>query len=283
MSVTSMTQDHRGPGGGGERGRAATTLTRRSIAVAVVALTALVVSSLALAAVGLRDVAPGNTEYDGRFVFVRLSYNMGLRGGGGGTFFGGRDVPWAHDYPDAERNLTKILDEVTHLNPFQGPNGGNVLPVGDAELHKFPFAYMSEPGYWTQSDAEAESLRNYLLKGGFLVFDDFRGEHWYNFEAQLRRVLPDARLVELDISHPVFHSFFDIKTLEMDDWMYGAPPSFYGVFEDNDPNGRLMIVANYNNDIGEYWEYSDTGWLPIDLTNEAYKFGVNYVMYAMTH
>ena len=192
-------------------------------------------------------------------------------------------MPWAHDYPRAERNLTRILDEVTHLNPFQGPNGGNVLALGDSELHKFPLAYMSEPGYWTQTDEEAESLRSYLKKGGFLIFDDFRGEHWYNFEAQLRRVLPDARLVELDISHPVFHSFFEIKTLEMDDWMYGLPPRFYGVFEDNDPDARLMIVANYNNDIGEYWEYSDSGWLPIDLTNEAYKFGVNYIMYAMTH
>ena len=267
------------------RGRWA--LAQRSAIVAVIAVTALVASSfVARAAVGtggLLDAAPGNTEYDGRFVFVRLSYEMGLRGGVGGAFFGGRDLPWAHDYPDAERNLTKILEEVTHLDPFQGPNGGNVLAVGDSELYKFPFAYMSEPGYWTQSDAEAERLRDYLLKGGFLVFDDFRGEHWDNFEAQLGRVLPDAQLIELDIAHPVFHSFFDIKTLEMDDWMYGLPPRFYGVFEDNDPNARLMIIANYNNDIGEYWEYSETGWLPIDLTNEAYKFGVNYVMYAMTH
>ena len=280
-------QADRRPTGDQARRRRGTTLTQRSTSIAVVVSTALVASSVvALAAVGvgaMRDVAPGNTEYDSRFVFVRLSYEMSLRGGGGGAFFGGRDLPWAHDYPRAERNLTKILDELTHLNPFQGPNGGNVLASGDAELHKFPFAYMSEPGYWSQTDAETKSLRNYLLKGGFLIFDDFRGEHWYNFEAQLRRVLPDAQLVELDISHPVFHSFFEIKTLEMDDWMYGLPPRFYGVFEDNDPDARLMIIANYNNDIGEYWEYSDTGWLPIDLTNEAYKFGVNYVMYAMTH
>ena len=225
------------------------------------------------------DAAPGNTEYDGRFVFVRLSYKMGLRGGGG---FFGRDLPWAHDYPRAERNLTRIIESVTSVNPFQGPNGGNVLSLDDPELHKFPFAYMSEPGYWTTTDAEARGLRAYLQKGGFLVFDDFRGDHWYNFESQLRRVLPEAQLVELDVSHPLFHSFFDIDTLEMP-WMYNLPPRFYGVYEDNDPNARLMLVANYNNDIGEYWEYSDTGWLPIDLSNEAYKFGVNYVMYAMTH
>ena len=248
-----------------------------------VVLALVVLSLLALTPVGAGsslDVSGENPEYDGSFTFVRLSYEMSLRGG---SFLGGRDLPWAHDYPRAERNLTKILDEVTSLNLFQGASGGNVLAFGDPELHRFPFAYMSEPGYWTQTDTEAESLRSYLLKGGFLIFDDFRGDHWYNFEAQLKRVLPDAQLVELDISHPVFHSFFDIKTLEMDDWMYGLPPRFYGVFEDNNPDARLMIIANYNNDIGEYWEYSDTGWLPIDLTNEAYKFGVNYVMYAMTH
>ena len=256
-------------------------LPRRTTRAVVVATGVLISVALSAAGVGaMLDVAPGNTDYDGRFVFVRLSYEMSLRGGG---FFGGRDLPWAHDYPRAEQNLTKILDEVTSLTPFQGPNGGNVLATGDAELHKFPLAYMSEPGYWTQTDEEAARLRSYLLKGGFLIFDDFRGEHWYNFETQLRRVLPDATLVELDISHPVFHSFFEIETLEMDDWMYGLPPRFYGVFEDNDPDKRLMIVANYNNDIGEYWEYSDSDWLPIDLTNEAYKFGVNYVMYAMTH
>ncbi len=242
-----------------------------------------VVSVVGLAAGGgvrTSDSAPGNTDYDGRFVFVRLRYEMGLRARGGG-FFGG-DLPWAHDYPRAERNLMRILETVTSVNPFQGPNGGNIHPLDDPDLHRFPFAYMSEPGFWTLSDAQARGLRAYLLKGGFLVFDDFRGDHWFNFESQLRRVLPDARLIELDVSHPIFHAFFDIDTLEMP-WMYNLPPRFYGVYEDNDPTKRLMVVANYNNDIGEYWEYSDTGWLPIDLSNEAYKFGVNYVIYAMTH
>ena len=261
--------------------RLAGWLATGAIGVLSVVALAAAAAGVGAAAGAAADVTPGNTGYDGRFVFVRLSYDMTRRGGGGGFFFG-RDIPWAHDYPRAERNLTKILSEVTAVVPFQGPNGGNVLPLDDPELHKFPFAYMSEPGYWTMSDQEARGLHAYLNKGGFLIFDDFRGDHWDNFESQLRRVLPEARLVELDVSHPIFHSFFDIETLEMA-WMYNLPPRFYGVFEDNDPNQRLMVVANYNNDIGEYWEYSDTGWLPIDLSNEAYKFGVNYVMYAMTH
>ena len=250
------------------------------ISVLSVAAVVTGVATSALNDGALVDSAPGNTAYDGRFVFVRLSYEMGRRGAGGGLFLG-RDVPWAHDYPRAERNFMKILEAVTYANPFQGPNGGNILPLDDPELYKFPFAYMSEPGYWTLTDDEARGLRSYVQKGGFVVFDDFRGEHWANFEHQLLQVLPEARLVELDVSHPIFHAFFDIKTLDMP-WMYNLPPRFYGVFEDNDPDARLMVIANYNNDIGEYWEYSDTGWLPIDLSNEAYKFGVNYVMYAMT-
>jgi len=246
-----------------------------SILIFVVSIVGLPMGSIATAS----DMQAGNIDYDSGFFFVRIRYDMSLRSAG--RLFGG-DLPWAHDYPRAEQNLARILESVTAVKPSDGPNGSNILDLDDPELYKFPFAYMSEPGYWTLSDQEAEGLRAYLLKGGFLVFDDFRGDHWFNFEKQLKRVLPDSRLIELDISHPVFHSFFDIDTLEMP-WMYNLPPRFYGVYENNDPNGRLMLVANYNNDIGEYWEYSDTGWLPIDLSNEAYKFGVNYVMYAMTH
>ncbi len=240
----------------------------------------LVVAALvATAGLAVADVAPGNAPYDGKFVFVRLRYEMSRNLGGG---FFGRDLPWAHDYPRAEQNLSKILGELTHIDTFQGPTGGNILTLDDPELHMFPFAYMSEPGFWEMSETEALGLRNYLLKGGFLIFDDFRGPHWSNFETQLRRVLPDARLIQLDITHPIFHSFFDIETLDMPP-MYGTTPTFFGVFEDNDPKQRLMMIANYDNDIGEYWEYSDTGWLPIDLSNEAYKFGVNYIIYSMTH
>ena len=221
-----------------------------------------------------------NVSYDGRFTFVRLRYRMGMNGFGGGR--GGRDEPWSHDYPRAERNFEKILDEITLIAPYLG--GSNILSLDDDELFKYPLAYMSEPGFWTLDDAETEALRSYLLKGGFIIFDDFRGSHWYNFEQQLMRVLPDAKLVELDVSHPVFHSFFEIETLDfVQFYSRSGRPVFYGVFENNDPEQRLLLIANYNNDIGEYWEFSDTGFVPIDLSNEAYKLGVNYVVYAMTH
>ncbi len=223
-----------------------------------------------------------NVPYDGRFVFVRLRYGTGMgRGSGFGGFGFRREPPWAHDYPRAERHFMKILKELTYLTPYM--DGGNIITLDDPALFEFPIAYMSEPGYWSPTDQEAESFGAYLRKGGFAIFDDFRGYDWDNFAEQIGRVLPDGRFVELDVAHPIFHSFFEIGSLDFVQYYDSDRPIFYGIFEDNDPKKRLLLIANYNNDIGEYWEFSDTGFVPIDLSNEAYKLGVNYVMYGMTH
>jgi len=236
-----------------------------------------------------QNLEPGQVPYDGRFVFARLRYQVAApESSFGGGFFrrrgGSREPPWSHDYPRAERNFMKILDQVTTVAPYTGPAGGIIVEIGSPDLFKYPFAYMAEAGFWTQTDAEALNLRAYLQKGGFILFDDFRGNDWSNFEAQVKRVLPDARIVELELPHPVFHAFFDIESLDFVQF-YGRDQQAYflGVYEDNDPQKRLLLIANYNNDIGEYWEFSDTGWTPIDLSNEAYKFGVNYVIYGLTH
>ncbi len=229
------------------------------------------------------DFEAFNVPYDGRLTFVRLRYTPDWAGWGrGGGFFGGVNYQWDHDYPRAERHFTKILTELTAISVTV--DASNILAVDDPELLKYPVAYMSEPGHWTQTDEEAAALRAYLLKGGFVIFDDFDGSHWFNFEEQLRRVLPEHRLVRLDASHPIFHAFYEIESL--DGFVHPLqfiPSSFYGVFDDNDPSKRLMLIANYDNDIGDAWEFSDRGFIPIDITNEAYKLGINYIVYAMTH
>jgi len=225
------------------------------------------------------DALP-NTPYDGKFTFVRIKYNPGGMGGDGG--FGYGDPRWNHDYPRAEGHFGKILSELSLVPTYLG--GGNVLTFDDPELFKYPIAYLTEPGFWSVNSKETEGMRAWLAKGGFLIVDDFVGNQWYNFETQLKTVLPDARLVKLDVTHPVFDSFFRIESLDLyHPYFQGAHAEFFGVFEDNDPNNRLMIIVNYNNDIAEYWEWSDTDFAPIELTNEAYKLGINYVVYAMTH
>jgi len=211
-----------------------------------------------------------NVAYDGRFTFVRLRYREE------------RSAGWAYDYPAMERHFMKVVKEITTIGPVV--DGSNIHDLDDPELHRFPIAYLSEPGYWVMTDAEAKGLREYLLKGGFLIVDDFMGREWYNFEAQMLRVLPGAQIVPMNVSHPIFDSFFHLKTLDM---TYPNRPSiqaeFRGIYEDNDPTKRLMVIINYNNDIGDYMEWSNDDLYPVNLTNEAYKFAVNYITYGLTH
>ena len=217
--------------------------------------------------------------YDGRFTFVRLRWTSDL----GGYRRGGFNSAWNHDYPRAEQHLSLILKELTALDVRT--DGSLILTLDDPELFKYPIAFMWEPGFWNLSDREAVSFRAYLSKGGFAVFEDFDGaEQWSHFEAQMRRVLPDSRFVRLENTDRLFNSFFQVKDIDaILHPMTGIRPSYYGVFEDNDPSKRLMVVANFDNDVPEYWEWSGQGLYPFDASNEAYKLGVNYVVYGLTH
>jgi hypothetical protein len=237
------------------------------------------------------QIAAANTPYDGRFTFARIKFTASTESGSyyGGRGRGGRgrgiDYKWDHDYPRAETHLAKILRALTLIDP--NVDGGNIVPQGDPDLFNYPWAYLCEPGFWTATDEEMENLRNYLLKGGFLVVDDFGGAgEWSVFQRQMQRLLPELHMVELDVSHPIFHAFFEIEDLGKLAGSYrsrGRLPSYYGVFEDNDPGKRLMVIVNFDNDIGDFWEWSDMAYTPIALSNEAYKLGINYVIYAMTH
>jgi hypothetical protein len=225
-----------------------------------------------------RDAYRADISYDGRFTFVRLRWKSDF-----GFSRRGFSAAWNHDYPRAEQNLSLIIDELTHVDIRT--DGSRILTLDDPELFKYPIAFMWEPGFWNLTDGEAASFRAYLLKGGFVVFEDFDGaQQWGNFEAQMRRVLPDSRFVRLDRTHRIFESFFEIKDIDaIVHPMSRIPPRYYGLFEDNDPSKRLMVVANFDNDVPEYWEWSGQGLFPFDASNEAYKLGVNYMIYALTH
>ncbi len=218
----------------------------------------------------------GNVEYDATLTFARIRFESGVRGFGRRGSNG--EPPWAHDYPTADLHLMKILDELTSVSPHT--DGSNVFTFDDPQLFSYPIAYVSEPGMWAATDTEIAGLRTYMLKGGFVIFDDFQGDDWYNLEEQMKRAMPEARWVELDHAHPVFNSFFEISNFNFG--AYGKE-TYFGIFQDNDPSKRLLAIAGHNQDLGEFWEFSDTGYVPIDLSNEAYKFGVNYFIYGLTH
>jgi hypothetical protein len=213
--------------------------------------------------------------YDSRFVFTRLYYGSGL-----GGFFGGGGA-WSHDYPAADRNVGALLDYISHARVRL--DGTNILDLDDPEIFQNPILYVWEPGYWRIGDLAAQNLRDYMLKGGFVIFDDFEADQWINFEAQFRRALPDAVFHELPTTHPLFHAFFDLPTINVPHPSVNVTPAYYGVYEDDDPSKRMMALANHNSDIAEYWEWSGRGFFPVDTTNDAYKLGVNYIIYGLTH
>jgi len=227
------------------------------------------------------------SPYDGGFTFLRIQYQAG--GGGGLLDFrrsrGSRgEPPWEHDRPRAERNFAKILGATTFVDARQDEAAGIFLALDDPELFKYPVAYIVEVGFWRPDEAQVRALREYLLKGGFLIVDDFRGSREIlNFADQMSRVLPGYHLHELTGEQEIFDSFFHIPDPMAMIPLYDRNPVYLGIFEDDDSSKRLMAIINYNNDLAEYWEFSDRGYVPIDLSNEAYKFGVNYIIYAMTH
>ncbi len=231
------------------------------------------------------DETVRNIPYDGRFTFVRVRYTPAP----GGYWAG---PSWLHGYPIAEGNLLRIMKEISLLDAHV--EDANVLTLEDPALFRYPVAYIIEVGWWAPTPREAENLRLYLQKGGFLIVDDFKppnwrgvpGGGWEPFAAAMKRVLPDAAIVDMEHSHPIFHSFFEIPQSLLEDFPQAynfGRPVFRGIYEDNDPRKRLMVMINYNTDISQYWEWSGRGFRPFDDTNEAYKLGVNYLIYGMTH
>jgi Domain of unknown function (DUF4159) len=224
-----------------------------------------------------------NAPYDGRFNFVRVTYETAP----GGYWWRGQPS-WSHGYPLAEQNLMKIMNEVSYLGAHDTEI--NTLSLDDPEIAKYPVAYIIEVSWWQMTNREAAALRAYIQKGGFVIVDDFKATGdfgspgWDVFEANMKRVFPNVRFLEMSASHPVFHSFFEIESLTNFPQAYNAgSPVFRGMYEDNDPSKRLQMIVNYNTDISQFWEWSGRGFRPFDETNEAYKLGVNYLIYGLTH
>jgi len=229
------------------------------------------------------DPIPHNVPYDGRFTFARLSYTVA----NGGYYYRGLPA-WAHGYSHAEENLMKITHEVTLINGHL--DGSNVIAIDAPELFRYPVSYMTEAGYWVLTDKEIVALRKYVLKGGFLILDDTRDGFspgnmgWANIQANFKRIFPELTFVDLTRAHPIFHSFFDIESFDVVRQYYDrGPPVFRALFENNDPQKRIMVLVNFNTDVSNYWEFSALGFQIVPGSNEAYKLGVNYLIYALTH
>ena len=208
------------------------------------------------------------------FVFARVQFGSGR--GGYRRGYGG----WAHDYPDAEEHILQIANEATTVNLSK--MSYVIVPLDSEELFRYPFAYFSEVGGMNMSEKEVANFREYLNRGGFAMIDDFDSQYSLDwFASQMRRAFPDRNFVELTVDHPLFHTFYDIPTLDLEPpYDVGSPPKFYGYFDDQ---GRLCMIINHNNDIGDFWEWIDRPMYPLKPSTEALRLGINYIIFALTH
>jgi hypothetical protein len=196
---------------------------------------------------------------------------------------------WAVDYPKADQQFLVALKRLTVVDGYATDHA---LPLEATALRDYPFLYVLEVGSLDLDDAQAEALRAYLLAGGFMVIDDFWGSWaWDHFEDQMKRVFPEQPIVEVPLDHPVFHSFYDIgEIIQVPNvhqaaggptWEYdGRVPHARGIF---DENNRLMVLINWNTDLGDAWEWADKPDYPLRYSTYAYKLGVNFVIYAMSY
>ncbi len=239
------------------------------------------VFAIALALFGHAPVAtaakPSPTH---EFAFARLVYD-------------GADVRgwsrWQADWPEAENHFSAGLDRLTRVEV--APEGV-LVDLRSDHLFDFPWLYAVEVGSLAFSPAEASRLREYLLRGGFLMVDDFHGElEWSNFIRAIRQVFPDRPVQELPPDSEAFHVLYDLARREqipgiralMDNrtWEKGGRRAHWrGILDDF---GQVMIAINFNQDIGDAWEHADDAVYPENYSAMAYRMGVNYVVYAMTH
>jgi len=226
---------------------------------------------------------PGNAH---EFYFTRAIYS----GEYDSYDQGGR---WAVDYPKADHQFLIALQRLSIVDAY---DSDNAITLTDPRLRRFPLLYAVEVGSMSLTDDEVLALRSYLLAGGFLVLDDFWGSWaWEQFESQMRRVLPDRNIVEIPPDHPVMSAFYNIEEIIQvpnirQGWasVYGGPtyeydgivPHLRGIFDDQ---GRLMVLINWNTDLGDAWEWADDPGYPLKFSTYAFEIGINFVVYGMTH
>jgi hypothetical protein len=200
------------------------------------------------------------------------------------------DEPWTIDFPAAEQNLARRVRTVTAIQV----NEPTVLTLEDPELWNHPWIYIVEPGNLRLKEAEVKNLREFLLRGGTLTFDDFHGPiEWENLEREMKRVFPDRRIVELPLSHPIYRCFYQIEAypqtpglgsfLQGRTWEKGGYEARLRAIEDD--TGRAMVLINWNTDMGDGWEWSNAAEYPgyIKFTAQAYRMQINEIIYSLTH
>ncbi len=243
---------------------------------------------------------PPDYQEKTEWAFARLMYpnaafargGFGRRGRFGGDNWreGGRGIFWTMDYPRSDRHFSVAIRRLTRLHARSVEQPVN---LDEGYQYDWPWLYGVEVGHWDLTDAQAALLREYLLRGGFFMCDDFHGSvEWDIFLRSMKRVFPDREIVEIEDKDAIFHSIYDLDgryqvpgaspwfgrgvTYEQD----GTVPRWRGIYDDH---GRLMVAICHNMDLGDSWEHADNPDYPEKFSALGIRIGINYVVYAMTH
>ena len=201
---------------------------------------------------------------------------------------------WRIDWPEAEQHFIGGLKRYTVIDVAADSAHLTLL---DEELFDYPWIFAQQVGRWQISDREARRLGEYLSRGGFMVADDLHGPaQWKIFQDVMRRALPGMVVNDISPDDELMHVLYDLK---QDTQIPGrrhlvgrrsdgsvvvrmphSPARWRGIQDDK---GRLMVAINYNMDMGDAWEHADDPVYPVPMTTLAYQFGINYLVYAMTH
>ncbi len=237
--------------------------------------------------IGLR--MPPADEVPGRHAFY---WTRAIYSGNRGGFWGGRGAgAWATDFPKGDRQFLVVLQRLVRLDAYSFENA---ISLSDPRIRRFPLIYAVEVGHMELTDDEVQGLRGFLNAGGMLLVDDFwGGREWDQFEWNMRRVLPGRAMVELPSDHPIFTAYYDIEEIKQvparGRGIYGRPtwerpdaqtPHVRGIFDDE---GRLMVVINFNTDLGDAWEWAEDPFYPLEYSTYAYEIGANMIVYGMSH
>jgi len=235
---------------------------------------------------------PPDWQDKGEWTFARLMYPPVPPRNGGFEFNGNwkeGGSNWTMDYPRSDRHLSAAIRRLTrvHARSVEEP-----IDLDDGDVYDWPWLYGVEVGHWNLTDRQAKALREFLLRGGFFMCDDFHGTiEWSFFESSMHKVFPDRPIVDLDSTEAIFHTIYDLnerfqvpgaqflesgQVWEKD----GKVPHWRGIYDDF---GRVMVAICFNMDLGDSWEHADNPRYPARFSDLGIRIGVNYLVYSMTH
>ncbi|HYV61522.1 MAG TPA: DUF4159 domain-containing protein [Bryobacteraceae bacterium] len=241
------------------------------------------------------DAPESEFSPNAEFHFLRLEYNdgNGNRGFGFGSRRGRASGWWGQDWPDADEHFTKGVQRLTRIDAGDPQH----VSLRDEKLFDYPWIYATQTGYWQLSDEETSRLREYLLRGGFIMTDDFWDQNgpqeWDVFTEAMNRVFPGQPITDIGLDDSVMHVLYDIQQKDLV-FIPGSrhlcgrgvcqPPGTKSAWRAMyDPKNRMVVSVNFDTDIGDAWEFADVPYYPEAMTTLAYRYGINYLIYSITH